>query len=71
MNDAKLMDCVIRCTNLAKTYREGELVTPVFEGLELSVARHRHHVDDGGGAQLDSPSIGVEGSRSRLVVWPL
>ena len=39
MNDAKLMDCVIRCTNLAKTYREGELVTPVFEGLELSVAR--------------------------------
>ena len=39
MNKAKLMDCVIRCTNLAKTYREGELVTPVFEGLELSVAR--------------------------------
>ena len=28
---------VIHCRNLAKTYREGDLVTPVFEGLQLSV----------------------------------
>ena len=33
------MDSVIRCTQLGKTYREGKLVTPVFEGLELAVAR--------------------------------
>ena len=33
------MDSVIRCTQLGKTYREGNLVTPVFEGLELAVAR--------------------------------
>jgi len=33
------MDAVIRCSNLAKTYREGSLVTPVFEGLELAVRR--------------------------------
>ncbi len=33
------MDSVIRCTQLGKTYREGDLVTPVFEGLELAVAR--------------------------------
>ena len=33
------MDSVIRCTRLGKTYREGNLVTPVFEGLDLAVAR--------------------------------
>lgn len=33
------MDSVIRCTQLGKTYREGNLVTPVFEGLDLAVAR--------------------------------
>ena len=30
-------DVVIHCRNLGKTYREGDLVTPVFEGLQLSV----------------------------------
>src|SRR5512146_1979715 len=30
---------VLRCTHLAKTYREGDLVTPVFEGLSLDVAK--------------------------------
>ena len=33
------MEAVIRCSNLAKTYQEGNLVTPVFEGLQLSVGR--------------------------------
>jgi len=33
------MDVVIRCSNLGKTYREGNLVTPVFEGLQLAVKR--------------------------------
>ena len=33
------MDAVIRCSNLGKTYREGSLVTPVFEALELEVRR--------------------------------
>ncbi len=33
------MDSVIRCTQLGKTYREGSLVTPVFAGLDLAVAR--------------------------------
>jgi lipoprotein-releasing system ATP-binding protein len=33
------MDAVIRCSNLAKTYSEGNLVTPVFEGLELAVQK--------------------------------
>ena len=33
------MDTVIRCQNLGKTYQEGDLVTPVFAGLELAVAR--------------------------------
>jgi len=28
---------VIHCRNLGKTYREGDLVTPVFDGLQLSV----------------------------------
>lgn len=32
-------DAVIRCENLGKTYAEGKLRTPVFDGLELSVAR--------------------------------
>ena len=31
------MDLVIRCENLGKTYREGDLVTPVFENLQLDV----------------------------------
>ena len=30
-------DAVIRCRDLGKTYREGDLVTPVFEGLQLEV----------------------------------
>ena len=30
-------DIVIHCLNLGKTYREGDLVTPVFDGLQLSV----------------------------------
>ena len=32
-------DIVIRCRGLAKTYREGDLVTPVFEGIDLDVRR--------------------------------
>ena len=32
-------DAVIRCANLSKTYAEGDLRTPVFDGLELSVVR--------------------------------
>jgi lipoprotein-releasing system ATP-binding protein len=32
-------DVVIRCRGLAKTYQEGDLVTPVFEGLDLEVKR--------------------------------
>jgi lipoprotein-releasing system ATP-binding protein len=32
-------DIVIRCRGLSKTYREGDLVTPVFEGLDLEVKR--------------------------------
>jgi lipoprotein-releasing system ATP-binding protein len=35
MNDTP--GVVIRCRGLAKTYREGDLVTPVFEGLDLDV----------------------------------
>ncbi len=31
------MDDVIRCERLGKTYEEGDLRTPVFDGLELSV----------------------------------
>jgi ABC-type lipoprotein export system ATPase subunit len=30
---------VIRCRGLRSTYREGELVTPVFEGIDLDVRR--------------------------------
>ncbi len=33
------METVISCRNLAKTYSEGKLVTPVFEGLDLSVVK--------------------------------
>ena len=33
------MDDVIRCTGLGKTYEEGDLRTPVFDGLELAVRR--------------------------------
>jgi lipoprotein-releasing system ATP-binding protein len=33
------MDVVIRCNNLGKTYSEGSLVTPVFEGLQLAVKK--------------------------------
>ena len=32
-------DVVIRCRGLAKTYQEGDLVTPVFANLDLSVLR--------------------------------
>jgi lipoprotein-releasing system ATP-binding protein len=32
-------EVVLSCRGLAKTYREGDLVTPVFEGLELEVRR--------------------------------
>ena len=33
------METVISCSNLSKTYREGNLVTPVFEGLQLAVQK--------------------------------
>ena len=33
------MDVVIRCERLGKTYEEGDLRTPVFDGLQLSVQR--------------------------------
>ena len=33
------MEIVIRCTGLSKTYAEGKLRTPVFDGLDLSVRR--------------------------------
>jgi lipoprotein-releasing system ATP-binding protein len=39
MNKDSSMDVVIRCNNLAKTYREGDLVTPVFAGLQLAVKK--------------------------------
>jgi len=32
-------DIVVSCRGLGKTYREGDLVTPVFEGLDLDVRR--------------------------------
>jgi lipoprotein-releasing system ATP-binding protein len=32
-------EVVLSCRGLAKTYREGDLVTPVFEGLDLDVRR--------------------------------
>lgn len=33
-----MTDAVIRCVGLSKTYSEGGLNTPVFDGMELSVA---------------------------------
>src|SRR5436190_11590151 len=39
MNEPLAKEVVIRCRGLAKTYREGDLVTPVFEGLDLEVRR--------------------------------
>jgi len=39
MNEPLVNEVVIRCRGLAKTYREGDLVTPVFEGLDLDVRR--------------------------------
>ena len=39
MNENRDMNAVIRCHRLGKTYREGDLVTPVFSDLELSVAK--------------------------------
>jgi lipoprotein-releasing system ATP-binding protein len=38
MNEAS-MDEVIRCTALGKTYEEGDLRTPVFDRLDLTVRR--------------------------------
>lgn len=38
MNDV-ISDAVIRAEGLAKTYAEGKMHTPVFDGLELSVSR--------------------------------
>jgi len=38
MSDAHVApDTVIRCENLGKTYAEGKLHTPVFNGLELTI----------------------------------
>jgi lipoprotein-releasing system ATP-binding protein len=39
MSETEFMDAVIRCTDLGKTYREGNLVTPVFDGLQLAVQK--------------------------------
>ncbi|GHA70785.1 lipoprotein-releasing ABC transporter ATP-binding protein LolD [Cognatilysobacter bugurensis] len=39
MNDSMTHGVVIHCENLGKTYAEGKLRTPVFDGLELSVAQ--------------------------------
>jgi lipoprotein-releasing system ATP-binding protein len=39
MNESTNMDAVIRCQGLGKTYREGDLETPVFDDLELTVRR--------------------------------
>lgn len=38
MNEKAQMDDVIRAEGLGKTYAEGKMHTPVFDGLELSVA---------------------------------
>ena len=32
-------DVVIRCSGLGKTYVEGKLRTPVFDGLQLEIGR--------------------------------
>ncbi len=34
---AVVSDAVIHCANLGKTYREDKLITPVFDGLSLSI----------------------------------
>ncbi len=38
MNENALMESVIRAEGLAKTYAEGKMHTPVFNGLDLNVA---------------------------------
>ncbi|MFS8064263.1 MAG: lipoprotein-releasing ABC transporter ATP-binding protein LolD [Luteimonas sp.] len=37
LSDAGMSDAVIHCEALGKTYAEGTLYTPVFDGLELTV----------------------------------
>ena len=37
MNETPMGDAVIHCEGLAKTYSEGKLRTPVFDGLDLAV----------------------------------
>jgi lipoprotein-releasing system ATP-binding protein len=39
MSERHDMNAVIRCSRLGKTYREGDLVTPVFADLELAVGK--------------------------------
>ena len=39
MNEDVMQDAVIRAEHLGKTYSEGKLHTPVFDGLSLSVAK--------------------------------
>ncbi len=39
MSEIAMNDAVIRAENLGKTYAEGKLRTPVFDGLALSVAK--------------------------------
>lgn len=39
MNEAVMGEAVIRAEHLGKTYAEGKLHTPVFDGLSLSVAK--------------------------------
>ena len=36
-NSTASADAVIHCEDLGKTYREGKLITPVFDGLRLSI----------------------------------
>ena len=38
MNENALMESVIRAEGLGKTYAEGKMHTPVFDGLDLNVA---------------------------------
>jgi lipoprotein-releasing system ATP-binding protein len=39
MSEQTVHEAVIRAEDLGKTYAEGKLRTPVFDGLALSVAR--------------------------------
>ena len=39
MSEPTMQDAVLRCEDLTMTYAEGRLHTPVFAGLQLSVAR--------------------------------